>query len=384
MIPTVIVSELYWGMVSTTTGERQKQKQATGSQGAAANTIDDEEVENMKVKKLISGALALGLAMSMGLTAFAADGDTTVAMTYKAENADTTSPKETFKFTVTAKSVTDAGTKSDGQAITVADAPKLTLEDAAYDGGAAGNTDKMTKALAFSVGSAEFPGVGIYTYEITQTDNKVWGVTYASATYKLVVTVTNGTDGKLVKTIGIHTEQSGDVKTNTIENKYSAGSLSVKKEVTGNLGDKKKEFEVIVTFDATGTATDGSTTKTVNSVISYTEDGVTKTIEGGWSDKKAVTIKLHDQETVTFTNIPYGVKYTIKEADYSSEKYTATYNENTVTISAKETSEVITNSKTGDVDTGINLDSLPYIMMLAIAGVGLVVFAAKKRGMRED
>ena len=44
----------------------------------------------------------------------------------------------------------------------------------------------------------------------------------------------------------------------------------------------------------------------------------------------------------------------------------------------------ITNNKGGVVDTGINMDSMPYILMLAVVFMGLFVFFSKKRKMREN
>ena len=42
---------------------------------------------------------------------------------------------------------------------------------------------------------------------------------------------------------------------------------------------------------------------------------------------------------------------------------------------------VITNNKGVVVDTGISLDNMPYIMVLALLALGLVGFVSKKRSM---
>ena len=151
--------------------------------------------------------------------------------------------------------------------------------------------------------------------------------------------------------------------------------------VTGNLGDRDKEFNVTVTF----TAPAG---KEMKSVISYT-DGTAKTIEtSAWTEKDGskqaeVTIALKHDETVTFTNIPYDVTYTVTEADYTSEGYdeeNIVYSDdaNKKIDSATDT-VTITNNKGTTVDTGVVLDSLPYILLIAVAVVGVVAFTAKKR-----
>ena len=229
----------------------------------------------------------------------------------------------------------------------------------------------------------DFPSVGIYTYTIQPQEGTTAGVAYYTEDIRLVITVIEAADGQR-RIAAIHTEsgQPGDTeKSNDIEYTYSAGSLDVKKVVTGNLGDRDKEFNVTVTF----TAPAG---KEMKSVISYT-DGTAKTIEtSAWTEKDGskqaeVTIALKHDETVTFTNIPYDVTYTVTEADYTSEGYdeeNIVYSDdaNKKIDSATDT-VTITNNKGTGVDTGVVLDSLPYILLIAVALVGVVAFTAKKR-----
>ena len=74
--------------------------------------------------------------------------------------------------------------------------------------------------------------------------------------------------------------------------------------------------------------------------------------------------------------------YTVTEADYSSEDYTQKIvfsdDANKKIDSASDTVN-ITNTKGTTVDTGVVLDSLPYILLIAVAVVGVVAFTAKKR-----
>ena len=66
---------------------------------------------------------------------------------------------------------------------------------------------------------------------------------------------------------------------------------------------------------------------------------------------------------------------------YVSGEVTA---ENLLTIDDDTDSPiVVTNKKTTEVDTGITMDSMPYILLLAVACMGLIVFISKKRMMRE-
>ena len=171
-----------------------------------------------------------------------------------------------------------------------------------------------------------------------------------------------------------------DTKTGGFTNEYSAGSLAVKKEVTGNLGDTTKEFEVTVTFTK-------PTGKTISSTIRYT-DGTAKTIApSDWTNGTAeVVIYLKHDETVTFTNIPYGVTYTVEEGDYTAEADggydAATYvfsDETNKKIDTASDTVTITNNKSVGVDTGITLDSLPFVLILAVCAGAVVLFVVKRR-----
>lgn len=325
----------------------------------------------MKVRKLLSGALALGLAMSMGMTAFAADASSvTIKKSYKLDTSGATgavSPAEMFTLEQDGDGVISGRDVDKGEK-----APALgNIEGAAYEAGEA-VAEGAAKDIVIPLPT--YTKVGIYTYQLKETQGNIAGVTYRTEPIKLVVTVTNGEDGALVRTAAVHTEASG-TKSDTFENTYTAGALQITKNVSGNLGDKTKYFEFKVTLN-------GESGKTY-------ADGFKVT--GGSSEKnpasieinKETTFYLKDGETLTIANLPAGVTYTVTEA--AADGYTTTKTGDTGKIESSVATAAFTNTKDGGKpDTGISLDSLPYLMMLAIAGAGLVVFAARKRGMRED
>ncbi len=336
------------------------------------------------MKKFLSLALALVLVLSMSTVAFAAEGEettytdmSTVTLTkeYKLTNAGTTSPAETFAFSaLTCTNVEDAGV-----GVTTSNAPVPTIASVSYTAGEAGG-ENAKKNITITLPT--YTSVGIYTYTFTETDGGTAGVTYRSDAITLDVTVIEQ-DGK-VRVAVVHTEGEGEAKSGEFNNEYSAGSLSVKKNVTGIMGDQQKEFTVKVTF----TAPEGDT---VREAITYVDGTETKTIAAGdgWTGSKEVEITLKHDETVTFTNIPYGVTYTVVENDYTAEDDggydAASYNfdDNNKKIDTASENVTITNNKDGDIDTGINMDSMPYILLLAVACMGLIVFISKKRMMRE-
>ena len=336
------------------------------------------------MKKLISLALALVLVLSMSTVAFAAEGGettytdmSTVTLTkeYKLTNAGTTSPAETFSFSaLTCTNVEDAGV-----GVTTSNAPVPTIASVSYTAGEAGG-ENAKKDITITLPS--YSAVGIYTYTFTETAGNTAGVTYREDAITLVVTVIE--QGGKVRVAAVHTEGDGEAKSGEFNNEYSAGSLVVKKNVTGIMGDQQKEFTVKVTF----TAPSG---KTVKEAITYIDGTETKTIAAGdgWTGSKEVEITLKHDETVTFTNIPYGVTYTVVENDYTAEADggydAASYNfdDNNKKIDTASENVTITNNKDGNIDTGINMDSMPYILLLAVACMGLFVFISKKRMMRE-
>lgn len=334
------------------------------------------------MKKILSLALALVLVLSMSTVAFATDVEektytnmSTVTLTkeYKLTNTGTTSPAETFKFSkLTCTNVTDA---ADG--VTTDNAPVPTIGSVSYTAGEAGGNNAKKQ---ITITLPEYTSVGIYTYTFTETDGGTAGVTYRSDDITLVVTVIEQ-KGK-VRVAAVHTEGADGTKSGVFNNEYSAGSLSVKKTVTGIMGDQQKEFNVKVTF----TAPEG---ETVREAITYVDGTETKTIAAGegWTGSKEVEITLKHDETVTFTNIPYGVTYNVEENNYTGDGYGAAsykFDDNNKKIDTPSENVTITNNKGGHVDTGINMDSMPYILMLAVVFMGLFLFFSKKRKMREN
>ncbi|EET61980.1 pilin isopeptide linkage domain protein [Marvinbryantia formatexigens DSM 14469] len=332
----------------------------------------------MKMKKLAAIIFSAAMVLNMGAAAMATGEPTqsptdmktvTITKNYEATNKGTTSPAETFNFTIANTSVKDAAS-----GVTAANMPTPAIGNVSYTAGEAGST---TKSKDITVTLPEYRSVGVYTYTIKEDQGSTAGVTYRTSDIKLVVTVLQDASG-YIRVAAVHTEDEGGNKTNTFnDNEYSAGSLAVKKIVTGNLGDQQKEFAVTVTF----TAPEG---KTVSEAISYSDGGTDYTIPASaWTSGTATAeINLKHDETVTFTNIPYGVTYTVKEDDYTSDGYKTTYafGDNNKKIDSASDSVDITNNKNNDkIDTGINLDSMPYIMILALVAVCAVVMFVRKR-----
>lgn len=375
------------------------------------------------LKKVFAAGLAASMVLGMSVPAFAVTDESTKTFTkvYESVGDSAVSPAETFEFeNIAFVSATETGV---GYTEEWATKNLPSIDTVTYAKGDAGkNGDKET---TFTVTLPQnYPSVGIYTYSFKEKDNNVEGVDYNDTTMLLKVTVVE--DGGYKRVAAMHCEGTdGTVKTGTFTNTYSAGKLSVKKLVTGNMGDQKKEFKVTVTFNA-------SDNDKVMSDITYSDPDnvdanqqpVTTTIEAGkgWTTK-TVDIYLSHDETITFNNIPVGVTYTVVEENYTdtatieenklgykaavyanSDNKTTTTGSGTISFieeeittgngaDAKTTTEItgvdadtvtITNEKGVTVDTGISLDALPYLMMLGMSGLGALGFAGKRRKEEDE
>ena len=72
-----------------------------------------------------------------------------------------------------------------------------------------------------------------------------------------------------------------------------------------------------------------------------------------------------------------GVSYKVEEATPSDYTMNATGQEGTMDAEAK--TAAFTNTKTGDIDTGVYLDNLPYILVFAGVLAIAAVFIVRRR-----
>ncbi len=383
------------------------------------------------MKTLIKTILAAGMALSMlsasAVAAGAATGyntndgsdpanplSDTTSFTFtkhydlEGDTTDGKSPAENFTVTFTPKSFFNVPASAN---MTVAGMPAIANAVLSASKGAA-DTSAATNVTA-EVTLPAYAYVGDYWYEVRETAGDTAGVTYDSAVYYLHVQVVHESDSSdnLLRLVTLHSAEpqaggtpaaSGDTKNDGITNTYRNGSLSVKKTVTGNMGDLTKEYTATVTFSYTSDAA----ACPVRSDVTYT-DGTEKTIaasnwtkaDGKWT--ASATLTLSHDETVTFENLPYGVSYEVVETDYSGEGYTHSFAfENadsgdavtaeggtwanakaTGTITDAEDKLTITNNKESEIDVGVLLENAPFIALIVFvlaAAVILIVFAVKR------
>ena len=315
-----------------------------------------------------------------------------------AGGANPTQPTE-FKFLkkINTRMTTNGKTPGDtalkftvGDVQTTAEVPEgtnltVSIENTVF---AAGETQKE-----LTIKLPAYPVVGVYEYDITEENSNYEGMTYATG-LKLKVTVVSKLDENKQPTgaleiAGIALRQTNsageEVKVGEFENEYAAGDLKVTKKVAGNLGDTTKPFPITINL---------TSTRTVNSEVTYkVNGGEAQTVT--WNGTSAtVSVNLKHNDYVEVFNLPEGVTYTVvedaaikheataAEGKFDNEPNTyAVTGEKTDTqdVKATETADVtITNTKGFEPDTGIVLDTLPYVLMMMLAMVGFMMTARKR------
>lgn len=160
----------------------------------------------------------------------------------------------------------------------------------------------------------------------------------------------------------------------------ASANLTVTKTVTGKLGDTNKAFTFTITKDG----------KPVNNI---TEDNIEVSDGAQWLNDGNGKFTLKDGATITFKNLPSG-EYKVVEDDYKGEKYETSYvvgsgtpengREVSVTIGTDAKQIDFTNHRTLEPDLGVLLDTLPYIVILAVVAGGVALLMLRKRRKNDD
>lgn len=357
----------------------------------------------------VAGAMTMGLAMPTSV--FAAGGDTATKTTeaYISKTFNTEVGKNE-KFSFKAEQVRG-------------NTEKVTIPDINFTESETGTTTKRAK-----VSFPEWTDAGKYEYTVTETgatpaitDDAHQKMIMSQAEYTMDVYVSNVGNGYEISNIIVNktkddkgtaatgkvdisdTDKNGFKFTNTYVQEAGTGtdptnpdptygkdgSLNVTKTIVANGGtlDADKEFDFTATFNFP-TGTDANTLGGVKNAegnkITINEDGT-------------YTFKLKANQNMKFTGVPVGTKISVEESATPNYKGSAESVFNGVSqtkVEASKYDEAITvkntlGQKQNKVDvtntynyvptTGIIMNTLPYVLMIALCGAALMAFVAFKR-----
>lgn len=349
-------------------------------------------------KKLGAFVLAGTMLLSMGTTVFAAGEPTvpdvnqngTVPITKEFEMADgLKTPAATFKFTAT---------------IQTQDALPATIADVSFTEGQTGTLKdgkyvlEGTTVISFQ---GTWPHAGEYVYTVKETQESMPNVTYDASSYTLRVYVINGTNGLEVKKI---TAEGAKGKTDKIlfTNTYAKNNatLTIEKKTTGKYANKTQQFDFTIAFTKSPTE---STLGEFNGTITRKGNNTPEPVN---TNNGSYNFKLADGDKLQFTDLPVGTTYVVRELaapDGYTPSVTVIENDTTTVRDRTavqegdaldtlreggkknlvgEADNIVTFTNThqgGVVPTGILMNNLPFILLVAVAIVAFVSLAVIKR-----
>ena len=355
-----------------------------------------------------AGAMTMGFAMPTSV--FAADGGTTTKVTeaYISKTFNTVVGKnETFSFK--AKPVTG-------------NTAEVTIPNISFTDSETGSTTKRAK-----VSFPEWPDAGKYEYTVTETaatpaiTGEHQKMIMSQAEYTMDVYVTNGDSGLEIANIIVNktkddkgtsatgkvditdTDKNGFNFTNTYAQEAGTGtdptnpdstyiedgSLNVTKKINANGGtlDTKKAFVFTATFTfpkGTDATTLGGVKGADGNNIQIGEDGTYK-------------FTLTANGNMKFTGVPVGTQISVvesatpnykgsaesvfngqKQTPVEASKYNTAFHVAN-TLGQKQNKVDVTNTYDYVPTTGIIMNTLPYVLMIALCGAALIAFVAFKR-----
>ena len=372
---------------------------------------------NKMFKKVLAVVAAGAMTMGMEMPTFAADGGkTTEAWITKTYN---TEAGKAEKFSFTAEQVkTGTGIITTDAAVTM---PEISFTD----------TETGTISKRGQITFPTYPEAGKYEYTVTETqtadpivaNSEHEKMIMSQAEYTMDVYVTDGATGTEISNIVVNKvkDDAGQTATgkvdigNTDTNRFNFtntyvqeagtgtdptnpdpiynqfGSLNVSKKIVnanGTATTPDDEFAFTATF-AFPKGTDANTLGGIKA-----NGGDVTLAEGG-----TYTFHLKANKNMKFTGVPVGTTITVKESAAKNYKGSAeitingtkltsvaetSYNTELTAVRSQKLGQKqnivdVTNTYNDVPVTGIIMNTLPYVLMIALCGVALIAFVGFKR-----
>lgn len=372
---------------------------------------------NKMFKKVLAVVAAGAMTMGMAMPTFAADGGKTteawITKTYYTEVG------KAEKFSFTAEQVkTGTGIITTDAAVTM---PEISYTD----------TETGTISKRGQITFPTYPEAGKYEYTVTETqtadpivaNSEHEKMIMSQAEYTMDVYVTDGATGTEISNIVVNKvkDDAGQTATgkvdigNTDTNRFNFtntyvqeagtgtdptnpdpiynqfGSLNVSKKIVnanGTATTPDDEFAFTATF-AFPKGTDANTLGGIKA-----NGGDVTLAEGG-----TYTFHLKANKNMKFTGVPVGTTITVKESAAKNYKGSAeitingtkltsvaetSYNTELTAVRSQKLGQKqnivdVTNTYNDVPVTGIIMNTLPYVLMIALCGVALIAFVGFKR-----
>ena len=372
---------------------------------------------NKMFKKVLAVVAAGAMTMGMAMPTFAADGGKTteawITKTYYTEVG------KAEKFSFTAEQVkTGTGIITTDAAVTM---PEISFND----------TETGTTSKRVQITFPTYPEAGKYEYTVTETqtadpivaNSEHEKMIMSQAEYTMDVYVTDGATGTEISNIVVNKvkDDAGQTATgkvdigNTDTNRFNFtntyvqeagtgtdptnpdpiynqfGSLNVSKKIVnanGTATTPDDEFAFTATF-AFPKGTDANTLGGIKA-----NGGDVTLAEGG-----TYTFHLKANKNMKFTGVPVGTTITVKESAAKNYKGSAeitingtkltsvaetSYNTELTAVRSQKLGQKqnivdVTNTYNDVPVTGIIMNTLPYVLMIALCGVALIAFVGFKR-----
>lgn len=262
------------------------------------------------------------------------------------------------------------------------------------------DADLVSKAVTTELADAsKYPHAGVYTFTVSEEKGDVDGMTYATKTYTVNVYVVN--DGNALKVDSI-TANDGNAKVEdmSFDNTYvKDSSLTIEKKVTGTQADRTKHFNFTINMTKASTDTRASYTGTIVKGDKCKENHQNLVLAFDNTGKATANVELCDGDTITFDNIAAGTRYTVTETGaedgYTPSVAVVENGRTAVQTSADSDSEgikaenkligentnsvVFTNAYEDTPVTGVIINNLPYVVLVAAAVCALAALVLINR-----